>query len=301
MPAIDTLPLGELLRLTPEKIVAWFESKGVAVSWDWREVWQQANAVSFTVAKATQLDVLADLRAAVGRVFSEGTSLEQFRRTMENAMKARGWWGRSWAVNPHTGKLERAQLGSAWRLETIYRTNAQSAFQKGRFEQQLGLARSRPFWQYVAVMDSRTRPTHAALHGKIWPATSEVWKRIYPPNGFNCRCRVRAYTPAELARKGLQVQPDAALPEGFPDEGFDYSPGDSAPLPQHMPTTAEIPVPLRGEPITAQLASSIDLLTAAQERAIAAGIDPAIVFIVSLEAGAIKLPPKRETDDEAPE
>lgn len=298
MPAIDQLPLADLLRLTPEKIVAWFEAKGVTVSWDWREVWQQANAVSFTVAKATQLDVLADLRTAVGRVFSEGTSLEQFKRNMETAMKARGWWGRSWAVNPKTGMLEKAQLGSAWRLETIYRTNAQSGFQKGRYEQQMALARSRPFWQYVAVMDSRTRPTHAALHGKIWPATSAVWRRIYPPNGFNCRCRVRAYTPAELARKGLRVEPDETLPEGFPDEGFDYSPGDSAPLPERAPPTAAVPPELRDEPMTAQLAGAVDVLQAATERAIAAGIPPDVVFAVALQAGAIALPPKRDDGGE---
>lgn len=298
MPAPDQLPLGELLRMTPEKIVAWFEAKGVTIAWDWREVWQQANAVSFTVAKATQLDVLADLRTAVARVFTEGTSLGQFRRQMETAMRARGWWGRKWLVNPKTGMLERAQLGSPWRLETIYRTNAQSAFQKGRYEAQLAASKTRPFWQYVAVMDARTRPTHAALNGKIWPATSEVWRRIYPPNGFNCRCRVRAYTPAELARKGLQVEPDATIPAGFPDEGFDYSPGDSSPLPQHAPAPDAIPSPLRDEPVTAQLAAAFEQLAAATRRALDAGIDPAIVFVASLEAGAIKLPPPRTEEGE---
>lgn len=60
-----------------------------------------------------------------------------------------------------------------------------------------------PYLMYVAVMDGRTRPSHAALNGKIWRKDDPVWSVIFPPNGFNSRCRTRALTAGQIQREGL--------------------------------------------------------------------------------------------------
>ena len=87
------------LGLPPDKAVEYFRSKGYTFSWDWWEVWQQAHAKAFTVAKAMQMDVLQDIREMVDRAIEEGLTFRQFRAELEPRLKAKGWWGKVWAVD----------------------------------------------------------------------------------------------------------------------------------------------------------------------------------------------------------
>ncbi|ELF3954481.1 hypothetical protein RNF30_005251, partial [Salmonella enterica] len=63
----------------------------------------------------------------------------------------------------------------------------------------------RPYWQRVAVMDLHTRPRHALLNGFTAAADSPVWDYFYPPDGYGCRCRIRAFTKAQAEARGLAV------------------------------------------------------------------------------------------------
>jgi SPP1 gp7 family putative phage head morphogenesis protein len=47
-----------------------------------------------------------------------------------------------------------------------------------------------PFWEYHTQGDGQVRPAHAALDGKVFSAKDDIWNKIYPPNGWNCRCTV---------------------------------------------------------------------------------------------------------------
>lgn len=47
-----------------------------------------------------------------------------------------------------------------------------------------------PYWEYRTVGDERVREEHAELDGTILPANDPRWQKIYPPNGWKCRCRV---------------------------------------------------------------------------------------------------------------
>ncbi|NTV80668.1 MAG: hypothetical protein HGA24_04505, partial [Candidatus Aminicenantes bacterium] len=55
-----------------------------------------------------------------------------------------------------------------------------------------------------AILDGVTRPLHRAWNGTILPVDHAWWKTHFPPNGWRCRCTVRA-----LDDSGQQSRPGA--------------------------------------------------------------------------------------------
>lgn len=209
---------------TPERAIAWFESLGLRITWDWRAEWERSRELAFGVAKVTRLQVLAAIREEVARAIAQGVTQAQFRRYLAGRLGKLGWLRRRRVVGPD-GSTSVVDLSKPHRMDVIFRTNAQSAFMAGRFAEQSEQVATHPFWQYVAVMDGRTRPGHAAMNGKVFRADDPIWRAIYPPNGYNCRCRVRTLTPAQVEERGLVVSSSSELPAAFPDPGFDFNPG----------------------------------------------------------------------------
>ena len=89
-----------------------------------------------------------------------------------------------------SGELKDDKLVTPYRLETIVRTNTMEALNSGRkaMMEDKDVKDFVKFWQYSAILDSRTRPSHEALHGRIYKSTDPIWNGptgIYPPNGWN--------------------------------------------------------------------------------------------------------------------
>jgi SPP1 gp7 family putative phage head morphogenesis protein len=199
------LPLSALFAMLPEKAIEYFQSKGYAISWNWWDVWQEAQAKSFTVTRGMRQDILADIRAALEKALAEGQTVKMSSDNLEPVLKAKGWWGKQEILSPE-GNLVKVQLGSPWRLKTIYRTNLQTSYMSGRYQQFYQNTGARPYLMYVAVMDQRTRPSHGLMNGRVFRWDDPIWKTHKPPLGFNCRCRMRALTEKQVERKGLQVE-----------------------------------------------------------------------------------------------
>jgi SPP1 gp7 family putative phage head morphogenesis protein len=143
---------------------------------------------------------------------------------LENAIK-NGWtMGQTQAAILETAATFGAIGLTAHHIETIVRTNLASAYNAGRYRQMTepGSKAVLPFWRYVAVMDSATRPSHAAMHGKVYPADDPVWKIWFPPNGYNCRCDVTPLSQADMDRFGFSVS--SGRPGVRPDAGFAHNP-----------------------------------------------------------------------------
>ena len=244
------------LDLEPAEAIAYFGTKGDALAWDYTDVWREANAHAFTVAKATSLELLRMIRAEVARAIGPGRTFEDFKRALRPRLQDLGWWGTQEVLDADTGELSRVQLGRNRRLRTIFQTNVQTAYMAGRFKRYTDNAGDRPYWRYVAIMDGRTRPAHAALHGKVWRHDDPIWKVIWPPNGWGCRCRVTALTKPEFDELGVPLEDggdaivetqvvlnkagDTATVQGVryrdaggkemvfrPDPGWDYNPGEA--------------------------------------------------------------------------
>lgn len=192
-------------KLPPEKAVQYFRQKGYTFSWNWQDTLEGAHARAFTVAKALRLDILQDIRSAVDRSLAEGRTFEQFQRELMPVLKSKGWWGKA-LVGDGAGGAQVVQLGSPYRLKTIYQTNLQTSYMAGRWKALMENVAERPYFMYVAVLDSRTRPLHRALHGKVFRYDDPFWLYFWPPNGWFCRCRVRALSAAEVESMGLTVE-----------------------------------------------------------------------------------------------
>jgi len=203
MDKTDPAVLHALFDQPPAEAIRFLESKGLRITFNWAEMLDEAHARAFAVAKAMRLDVLRDIRAGVLDALAQGKTLRQFEQELTPLLQAKGWWGKQIVVDGE-GQAQQIQLGSPRRLRTIYQTNLQSAYMAGRMQAQMA-ADAFPYLMYVAVMDGRTRPSHAALNGQVWHKDDPVWASIYPPNGFNCRCRTRALTAGQMKREGLSV------------------------------------------------------------------------------------------------
>ncbi|MFJ7792922.1 phage minor head protein [Pseudomonas sp. NPDC096950] len=196
--------LKAIFGLEPENAMAYLKSKGYAITWNWQEMLDQAHDQSFTVAKAMRLDLLSDIRGALETALQDGQTLKQFITALQPTLESQGWWGQQVIVDSE-GVGELVQLGSPRRLKTIYQTNLQSAYMAGRKASMEETTDTHPYWMYIAILDGKTRPSHRALHGQVFRHDDPIWSAIFPPNGFNCRCRVVALSEAAVKRRGLKV------------------------------------------------------------------------------------------------
>lgn len=54
-----------------------------------------------------------------------------------------------------------------------------------------------PYFEYVTKKDNRVRPAHQYLDGIIRRQDDNFWNTFMPPNGWNCRCKIKSYPKGE--------------------------------------------------------------------------------------------------------
>ena len=109
-------------------------------------------------------------------------------------------------------------------LETVYRTNIQTAYSAGRFRaiNDPDVASARPYWECRSVQDSRVVPNPCqVLDGKVFRVGNSATDGLFPPNHFNCRCSAISLAEDEL--EGRRVW-RSVPPGGQPASGFGQSP-----------------------------------------------------------------------------
>lgn len=218
------MPEVDRIRLPFLEQIEFFRRKLNLPSERWDSIEKAAHDRAFIVAGAQDADLLNDLRRAVDDAIANGDTLADFRKKFRGIVQQRGWHG--------TG--EGSKAGEAWRTKVIYQTNIASSYAAGRYSQLTDPALNavRPFWRYIhndSVMNPR--PQHKAWgdSGLTLPADHPFWKTHYPPNGWGCRCRVKA---VRAPAKGDATEP----PQGYAtknakglipgiDRGWDYAPG----------------------------------------------------------------------------
>lgn len=193
--------ISAIFNMKPEEAIRYLESKGFAITFDWQALSAEAQQQAFTVAKVTRLDLLQDIKDALIKAQSEGSTVEQFKKDLKPIIESKGWSGRK-EITLKDGTKSTVNLTPS-RLETVYRTNLQSAYSAGRWQQIEEAKQTRPYLQFLAVVDESTSDVCSSLNRKVFAVDDEIWNSIMPPLHHNCRSTVRSLSEKQLVREGL--------------------------------------------------------------------------------------------------
>lgn len=163
----------------------------------WRVLQYRARRRAFWVAGATQAQVVLHVWHAIDDALRQGVTFREFRARVLDSLTSQ--WGRE----------------IPGRIETIFRTNIQSAYSAGRWWQlnDPEIRKVRSWWLFEAVLDSRTTEICRARHGVALPASDVWWRFNYPPLHFDCRSGVRALTEDEVADGDYMIGPQSGTPD----------------------------------------------------------------------------------------
>jgi hypothetical protein len=196
----------------PPEVTRYLQNKGFKVGFSWLDTEPEEHAVSFTVAKAMQVDLLGDIQAELLRANAEGLPFRAFAKSLTPKLQARGWWGQALMEDPATGALEKVQLGSPRRLKTIYDANIRTARAAGQWERIERTKALLPFLEYRLGPSEDHRPHHEDKAGVILPVDHPFWDEWMPPNGWGCKCWVKQITRRAADAKG-GVSADPVVPD----------------------------------------------------------------------------------------
>lgn len=182
--------------------VRYFKTKTPMKKSAFEELEAQAKSRAFTVAGVAQMDVVEEVMRKVERAILKGETFEVFRKKVLPALKKA--WG--------------AEIPG--RIETIFRTNLQTAYSAGRMEQLNSpeVRKVMTYWRMDVILDTRTteeicRP----IAGTLLPAGHPWFLKRTPPLHFRCRSVIRALRKRDVRGEGgVTKRPPKALPqEGF--------------------------------------------------------------------------------------
>jgi len=184
----------------PEAALRYLRQKKPEIHFDYDEIMHEAHHKAFTVAKVTKLDLLTDIQNSLVKARDQGQPFATWKKEIIPTLKKKGWYGKTEVVNPKTGEIKEIYVGSR-RLRNIFYTNTRVSYNVGRWEHQAQLTDAQ-YLRYVAILDQRNRPSHGKNHGVVRHRDDPFWRTNYPPNGWNCRCRVQAYSMDSLKKRG---------------------------------------------------------------------------------------------------
>ena len=202
------------LNLPPEGALRYFDSLNLPLPASASEALAQATAKARSIAGIYQQEIVGDLLNSLRQSAAEGTPFATWRKNAMVMLRERGLAldKAGDMVQQSTGEVVGTGL-TRHRLQTIFQTQMTNARMASLWQKLQENKDARPYLQYSAINDERTRPAHRALDDLVYPIDDPFWDYFYPPNGFRCRCHVIALAPRDVARAGLTVSHSS--PEQF--------------------------------------------------------------------------------------
>lgn len=208
-----TEPILNPTGLIDRAALEFLRSKKLLPGFSHYDVWLYQHAVSFTVAKMMDADLLAETRAAIESAIANGTAFADFKQRLKPYLMSRGWWGEQVVFDPVDGVQKLVQLGSTRRLKVIFQTNMATAFAAGQWARIQSNKRALPYLRYNKSAAGQPRDSHRRYYGLVLPVDHPVWRQIFPPNGYGCQCSVSQLTRRQAEREGISGEPDIEMVE----------------------------------------------------------------------------------------
>ena len=190
---------------------------------EFKKIKDDYRTKAFTVSGYNNMEIIKKFMDVLQEAIENGSTLKVFQEEMNDFLARKGYEG----ITPY-------------QADNIFRTNVQTAYSVGHYAAMTDpeVKKLRPYWEYDAVNDGKTRPSHRAMDGLVYPADHPFWDTYFPPNGFRCRCGVRTLSKRQVEQRNIKVMEE--LPERgvdketgemfriHPDRGFNYNPAKKA-------------------------------------------------------------------------
>lgn len=148
---------------------------------------KQLNDNIYKFSAAKNYNMLRDINAALLDSDGKRRSLNDFNRAVENLNIE---YNRNWQATEYNTAQASSQMASKWNQ---YQDEAEAV----------------PMLTFVTAGDEHVRDSHRKLDGMTAPANDPVWKKIWPPLDWGCRCDVIQHENDNAKRK---VPGDDELP-----------------------------------------------------------------------------------------
>lgn len=195
-PLSVALPSGEgpedIHLVTIDNAVRELSTKNVLTRQMYDQISNEAKAKAFTVAGVEVTDTLTQIRDTLAENIAKGADYETFREKVLESMDS-------------------GTFLSPAHMETLFRTNVQTAFSDGQAAI-LGnpIVRSGfPYATYDSIHDDRTRENHRELESRgidgsnVYRINDPVFQTFRPPWDYNDRCNWTPITVRQAAEAGV--------------------------------------------------------------------------------------------------
>jgi len=183
----------------PVEAIEYLSRKANVKTEHWDDLKWGEHSHAFTVAHSMEGAVVDKMHELLNRAMANGESFGSFKKNALEMMREENWYGGAGHTKDEKGYI-------SWRLRVIYDTNMKTAFEAGRYRQQMKHAEMRPIWEYVSkLVGKNRRDDHIALHGKAFRFDDPFWNENYPPNGWGCECTVITLSESGAEQNDIEV------------------------------------------------------------------------------------------------
>lgn len=186
--------------IEPKEAIEWFLSRVPVKKAEWDKLKEMARKNAFYVSEVEDIDLINYVKEKMVKALQGEMTYTAYKSELFAESGAYPFHGR---------------------MRTAFFTNMYTALNLQAEVAMLRNSHNFPYWRYSAILDGKTRPAHAQMHGVVAKFDDPFWSTWSPPNGFQCRCRKTVASKPQFDTNRGRLKLVSGL---RPDEGFERNP-----------------------------------------------------------------------------